>query len=51
MSTCLSRYDGDVENDLCLTFALDTEEFGVRTSVELREGGSLTAMPPAAAST
>ena len=44
MSTCLSRYDGDVENDLCLTFALDTEEFGVRTSVELREGGSLTAV-------
>jgi len=35
----LKRYDGDVENDLCLTFSVDTEEFGARTSVDLRDGG------------
>ena len=37
----LKKYDGDVEADLCLTFSVDSEEFGARTSVDLREGGSV----------
>ena len=39
----LKKYDGDVENDLCLTFTVDEDDFGVRTTVDLREGGR--AMP------
>jgi len=36
----LKRYAGDVESDLCLTFSLDTEEFGQRTTIDLRDAGS-----------
>jgi len=36
----LKRYDGDVENDLCLNFVVDEEAFGERRQVELREMGS-----------
>ena len=35
----MKRYDGDVESDLCLTFSVDKEEFGARTTVDLRDGG------------
>jgi hypothetical protein len=38
----LKRYEGDVENDLCLDFSLDVEEFGSRTTVDLRDGGRAT---------
>ena len=40
----LKRYDGDVEGDLCLTFSIDTEEFGSRSTVELRDGGRAMAV-------
>ena len=35
----LKRYDGDVENDLCLSFVVDEEAFGERRTVELIDGG------------
>ena len=35
----LKRYDGDVETDLCLTFSVDDDEFGKRTTVDLKDGG------------
>ena len=40
----LKRYDGDVEGDLCLTFSVDREEFGKRTTVDLRDGGRVVAV-------
>jgi len=36
----VKSYDGDVEGDLCLCFTVDEDVFGVRTAVDLREGGS-----------
>ena len=33
-------YDGDVENDLCLSFSVEEEQFGARSTVELRDGGA-----------
>jgi len=35
----VKRYEGDVENDLCLSFVVEEEAFGQRSEVELREGG------------
>ena len=40
----LKRYDGDVENDLCLTFAVEHDDFGARETVELRDGGAAVAV-------
>ena len=37
-------YDGNLEEDLCLTFSVDEEAFGQRTAVELRAGGRVTAV-------
>ena len=37
-------YDGNLEEDLCLTFSVDEEAFGQRTAVELRPGGRVTAV-------
>ena len=34
----VKHYDGDVE-DLCLTFAVDEEVFGMSTTVDLKPGG------------
>ena len=43
----VKTYEGDVENDLCLSFVLEDDVFGVRTDVELRDGGA--AVPVTAA--
>jgi len=40
----VKRYDGNLEEDLCLTFSVDEEAFGQRTAVELRAGGRVTAV-------
>ena len=37
-------YDGNLEEDLCLTFSVDEEAFGQRTAIELRPGGRVTAV-------
>ena len=43
-SLARGSYDGNLEEDLCLTFSVDEEAFGQRTAVELRAGGWVTAV-------
>jgi ubiquitin-protein ligase E3 C len=40
----VKNYDGDVENDLCLTFSYSTDVFGHTQEIELIPGGSSVAV-------